>query len=221
MRARIALGVFASLAAVAASFLLRALLAAPDYGRAPRLASVIDGGKMEEFLESASEKETILSWVASGARESDWPDVERVLETRCTTCHFSDASFEVLPLDNYGDARRAAEVIPVLREKITGGTMGEYLESAEAQTILVAWIDAGATEGDWPSAKAVLDAHCIHCHNPEGVQGIVSLETHRSVARLATLPPAAPRPIAAPGVVLAASIGALGIFGRRRTPSSS
>jgi hypothetical protein len=93
--------------------------------------------------------------------------------------------------------------------------MGEYLESAEAQTILVAWIDAGATEGDWPSAKAILDAHCIHCHNPEGVQGIVSLETHRSVARLATLPPAAARPIAAPGVVLAASIGALGIFGRR------
>ena len=42
MRARIALGVFGSLAAVAASVLLRALLAAPDYGRAPRLASVID-----------------------------------------------------------------------------------------------------------------------------------------------------------------------------------
>ncbi len=118
----------------------------------------------------------------SSARESDCPDVERVLETRCTTCHFSDASFEVLPLDNYDDARRAAEVLPVLREKITGGTMGEYLESAEAQTILVAWIDAGATAGDWPSAKAVLDAHCTHCHNPEGVQGIVSLETHRSVA---------------------------------------
>ena len=35
-------------AIAAAGFLVLALLAKPDYGRAPRLTAVVDGGKMEE-----------------------------------------------------------------------------------------------------------------------------------------------------------------------------
>ena len=207
----------------AAGFLVLALLAKPDYGRPPRLAAVVDGGKMEEFLETAEEKETILRWVNDGAPEGGWARVEKVFEDRCTTCHHSDASFEVLPLDNYSDAAHSAEVVPVLEEKITGGTMGEYLESPEAQKTLVDWIQAGAPESEWPAAKAILDAHCVHCHNPEGVQGIVSLDNYRPATRLASLPPAAPRPIAAPGLALVASLGALGgsIYGRRSKSSST
>jgi uncharacterized membrane protein len=227
MRARTALTTLALVAlagVVAADFCIRAWLATPDYGRAPRLAAVIDGGKMEEFIEAPSEKETILSWVARGAPKHDWPDVERVLEARCTTCHHSEASYEMLPLDNYEDARLAARVLPVLREKITGGTMGEYLETVESQTALIEWIDAGAPESDWPRAKDELDAHCAHCHNPEGVQGIVTLQTYSSVSRLATLPRAAPRAIAAPAVVLLASLvglGGLGIYAHRNGTSRS
>jgi len=208
-------------ALAAAGFLVLALLAKPDYGRPPRLAAVVDGGKMEEFLETAEERETILRWVNDGAPEHDWPRVEKVFEDRCTTCHHSDASFEMLPLDNYADAARSAEVRPVLLEKTTGGTMGEYLESPEAQKTLVDWIEAGAPESEWPSAQAVLGAHCVHCHNPEGVQGIVSLDSYRPAARRASLPPAAPRPIVTPGLVLLASVSALGIYGRRSRSSSS
>ena len=211
-------------ALAAAGFLVLALLAKPDYGRPARLAAVVDGGKMEEFLETAEEKETILRWVNDGAPERGWPRVEKVFEDRCNTCHYSDASFEVLPLDNYSDAARFTEVLPVLQEKITGGTMGEYLESPEAHKTLVDWIEAGAPESEWPTAKAILDAHCVHCHNPEGVQGIVSLDSYRPLARLASLPPAAPRPIAAPGLALFASVGALsalGIYGRHNRSSSS
>ena len=202
-------------AIAAAGFLTRALLAPPDYGRRPRLAAVVDGGKMEEFVETADEKQTILRWVEKGAPENGWPGVERVFNDRCTTCHSSDASFNMLPLDDYSYAAASARVQPVLLEKITGGTMGEYLESPEAQQTLVGWVEAGAVESDWPVAKGVLDAHCVHCHNPEGVQGIVSLDSYRPVARLASLPRPAPRPIVAPGIALLASIGALGIFGRR------
>jgi len=208
-------------AVAAAGFFVLALLANPDYGRPPRLAAVIDGGKMEEFLETPEERETILRWVNDGAPERDWPRVEKVFEDRCTTCHDSDASFEMLPLDNYSDAARSAKVRPVLLEKTTGGTMGEYLESPEAQQTLVDWIQAGAPESEWPSAQAVLDAHCVHCHNREGVQGIVSLDSYRPAARLAALPPAAPRPIVTPGLVLLVSVGALGIYGRRSRSSSS
>lgn len=208
-------------ALVAASFLTHALLAPPDYGRRPRLAAVVDGGKMEEFLESPAEKQTILSWVEAGAPESQWPDVAPVLESRCVSCHQSDAGFEVLPLDNYEDAGSSAKVHPTLREKIVGGTMGEYLETAEAQATIIEWIDAGAPKSGWPEAKAVLDAHCIQCHNPEGVQGIVSLDTYRSVARLASLPPAEPRPVVIPGTILAVSLAALIAIGWRGQPSSS
>ena len=208
-------------ALAAAGFLVLAFLAKPDYGRPPRLAAVIDGGKMEELLETAEERETILRWVNDGAPERDWPRVESVFEDRCTTCHHSDASFEFLPLDNYSDAARAAEVLPVLEEKISGGTMGEYLESPEAHKTLVDWIDAGAPELEWPTAKAALDAHCVHCHNPEGVQGIVSLDSYRPAARLASLPPTVPRPIVAPGLVLFASLSVLAIYGRRDRSSRS
>jgi len=53
-------------------------------------------------------------------------------------------------------------VLPVLQEKITGGTMGEYQESPEAHETLVNWIEVAAPESEWPTAKAVLDAHCVH-----------------------------------------------------------
>ncbi len=99
--------------------------------------------------------------------------------------------------------------------------MGEYLETPEAQTALVEWIDAGAHESEWPKAKSVLDEHCIHCHNPEGVQGIVRLETYRSVSRLATLPPAARRPLLAPAAVLLVAVVGVVIYGRRHRASRS
>ncbi len=206
-------------ALAAAGFLVLALLAKPDYGRPPRLAAVVDGGKMEEFLETVEERETILRWVNDGAPERDWPRVEKVFEDRCSTCHHSDASFEFLPLDNYADAARAAEVLPVLQEKITGGTMGEYLESPEAHKTLVDWIEAGAPESKWPTAKAVVDAHCVHCHNPEGVEGIPRLDVYRPAARLATMPEPRPPPFLIPTVVLVASSLGLVVYGRfRKSP---
>lgn len=209
-------GLLALVALAAGGILTRALLMPPDYGRAPRLAAVVDGGKMEEFLQTTAEKEVVLRWVANGAPETGWPEVSAVLERRCVSCHYTDAeAFEVLPLDAYSPAARAAEVEPILREKITGGTMGEYLESRKAQQALLAWIDAGAGEATWPEAQEILSEHCVHCHNPEGVQGIVSLDSYRPLARLASLPPALPRPIVAPGLVLLASLTVLAIYGRR------
>lgn len=208
-------------ALAAAAFLARTLLAPPEYSRRPRLAAVVDGGKMEEFLETPEEKEAILKWVADGAPDNDWSSVAAIFDERCNTCHASDASFAMLPLDDFESAAASAKLAPLLLEKITGGTMGEYLESRRAQTILVDWIRAGAPESRWPDAKAVIDAHCLQCHNPEGVQGIVTLQTYPGVARLAKLPPELPRPIAAPVITLLASVGLLGVYGRRKSSSSS
>ncbi len=213
-------GLLALVALAAGGILTRAFLMPPDYGRAPRLAAVVDGGKMEEFLQTAAEKEAVLRFVADGAPETGWPEVSAVLERRCVSCHYTDAeAFEILPLDAYGPAARAAEVEPTLREKITGGTMGEYLESPKAQQALLAWIDAGAREATWPAAQEILSEHCVHCHNPEGVQGIPRLDVYRPAARLATMPEPAPRPFLIPTVVLVASSLGLSVYGRfRKSP---
>ena len=93
--------------------------------------------------------------------------------------------------------------------------MGEYLETEEAQDIVLAWVREGAIESGWPSAKAVLDAHCVTCHNPEGVQGLVRLDRFRSAARVASLPPSEPRPFGPPAAVLAVAAIALGVITRR------
>ena len=195
----------------------------PDYGRAPRLAAVVDGGKMEEFLQTTAEKEVVLRWVANGAPETGWPEVSAVLERRCVSCHYTDAeAFEVLPLDAYSPAARAAEVEPILREKITGGTMGEYLESRKAQQALLAWIDAGAGEATWPEAQEILSEHCVHCHNPEGVEGIPRLDVYRPAAQLATMPEPGPPPFLIPTVVLVASSLGLVVYGHfRKSPGTA
>ena len=193
-------------------------MAPPDYGRRPRLAAVIDGGKMEEFFHSTTDRDVVLRWVENGAPESGWEQARRSLERGCIACHYTGASFEVLPLDRYEAAAGAARVEPVLLEKITGGTMGEYLESQEAQQALVSWIEDGAPHQGWNEAKSLLDAHCIHCHNPEGVQGLVSLEVYASVKRLSTLTPISERPWKPPAAVLALSLVGLGLQRRRRRP---
>ena len=204
--------------------LLRALIAEPIYDRRPRLAAVVDGGKMEEFLGTAAQKATILGWVDEGTPEIGWPEVSAVFEERCVRCHYTDAGqFEMLPLDRYEPAVHAAEVRSVLEEKINGGTMGEYLETAEEQGALLDWIRRGTPKSDWPGAKAILDVHCVHCHNPEGVQGLVSLDVYDHAAQLARPPDPKPQPAwmyAGPaGVFLVSIVGIIvGIFGMWREP---
>ena len=178
---------------------------------------------MEEFLQTTAEKEVVLRWVANGAPETGWPEVSAVLERRCVSCHYTDAeAFEVLPLDAYSPAARAAEVEPILREKITGATMGEYLESRKAQQALLAWIDAGAGEATWPEAQEILSEHCVHCHNPEGVEGIPRLDVYRPAARLATMPEPGPPPFLIPTVVLVASSLGLVVYGHfRKSPGTA
>ena len=161
----------------------------PDYGRSPRLAAAVDGGAMEQFLDSADEKETILRWVERSAPEREWPEVSAVFEARCVTCHVSDDEhFEVLALDRYASAAGASRVRPVLEEKLTGGSMGRYLDSADEQSAIVAWIENGAPEKDWLRVRDIFAAYCVQCHNPEGVAGIPSLDAYAPAARLVRLP---------------------------------
>ena len=95
-------------------------------------------------LASPEEKETILNWVKAGAPKSKWPSISLIFEKRCTDCHHSSAPFNMLVLDQYSSAVAATVVKPILIEKITGGTMGKYLDTFEEQQRLVTWVLSGA-----------------------------------------------------------------------------
>ena len=64
-----------------------AVLALAVVNRSPeirtRLEEEIDGGSMEQYLESSDEKKEILRWVARGAVRDSWSEVERVFADRC------------------------------------------------------------------------------------------------------------------------------------------
>ena len=186
---------------VTTTIVIKQFISEESYWETPRLSAAIDNGSMARFLASPEEKETILNWVKAGAPKSKWPSISLIFEKRCADCHHSNAPFNMLVLDQYSSAVTATVVKPILIEKITGGTMGKYLDTFEEQQRLVAWVLSGADRSKWPVVEKILNDHCIQCHNPEGVQGIVSLESYGSVQQLTKPPKSKPKYLWLPGLL--------------------
>ena len=148
----------------------------------------IDGGTMEQYLKTREEKNAILRWIANGARESEWADVEPVLMERCVSCHNDLTMPNLVPLV-YQSTARLATVRSLLAEKIEWGTMERYLEGHEEQEKILRWIDGGAAESGWNKVEPILVERCVYCHNPAGLPGLVPLDRYPSVARFAVIPP--------------------------------
>ncbi len=70
-----------------------------------RLQMMIDG-PMGGFLESDDEKTVLEIWISDGALREDYPEIEDILDQRCTRCHdeYGKASFS--PLASYEDVIR-------------------------------------------------------------------------------------------------------------------
>ena len=121
----------------------------------------IDGGTMEQYLKTREEKNAILRWIANGARESEWADVEPVLMERCVSCHNDLTMPNLVPLV-YQSTARLATVRSLLAEKIEWGTMERYLEGHEEQEKILRWIDGGAAESGWNEVEPILNrALCL------------------------------------------------------------
>lgn len=158
-------------------------------GKRSQLDEKIDGGTMEQYLKTREEKKAILRWIANGAQESEWADVEPVLMERCVSCHNGLAMPILVPLDRYQSTARLATVRSLLSEKIEWGTMERYLEGPEEQEKILSWIDRGAAESGWNEVGPILIERCVYCHNPAGLPGLVPLDRYPSVARFAVIPP--------------------------------
>ena len=137
----------------------------------------IDGGTMEQYLKTREEKNAILRWIANGARESEWADVEPVLMERCVSCHNDLTMPNLVPLV-YQSTARLATVRSLLAEKIEWGTMERYLEGHEEQEKILRWIDGGAAESGWNKVEPILVERCVYCHNPAGLPGLVPLDRY-------------------------------------------
>ena len=197
-----------SAAAAAARVLVRAVVTLQSSGPVKRsqLALAIDGGAMEEYLESPTQKELLLEWIEDGAPQDEWDTVEPILEESCVLCHDGETEPDIVPLNQYSLAARVSRVRSLFAEKVEWGTMTRYFEEPGEKETVMCWIEAGAPESGWPEIESIMMERCVSCHNPEtGVQGLLSLDRYRSTARSAEPPPPPPPT----RTVMAASIGVL------------
>jgi hypothetical protein len=190
-----------------AAFIARAVAARArtDPNLRPTMARQIDGGLMEQYLESPAEKQAVLRWVKAGAPERGWKEIARIFEERCLSCHFSGAE-RLVPLDDYAPAAAVSRPRSVLREKIEWGSMAKYFEDPAEKLAVLRWSERGAPEGEWSEVATLLARRCVSCHNPEGVRGLAPLDRYARVARLA----APPEPERTP---LALALSTLSFFG--------
>jgi S-adenosylmethionine/arginine decarboxylase-like enzyme len=67
-----------------------------------RLEKAIDGSMRQYFADQAGYEAT-KGWIASGAREADFPRIKQILEVSCNTCHSAGAQVAGVVLAEYGD----------------------------------------------------------------------------------------------------------------------
>jgi hypothetical protein len=197
-----------SVAAVAVTVFVRSFVTLRSSGPVKRsqLALAIDGGAMEEYLESPAQKDLLLEWIEDGAPQDEWDAVEPILDESCILCHDGETEPDIVPLNQYSLASRVSKVRSLLAEKAEWGTMTRYFEEPGEKEAVMRWIEANTPESDWPEIEPIMMERCVSCHNPEtGVQGLVSLDRYPSTARSAKPPP----PLPPTGAVMAASIGSL------------
>jgi hypothetical protein len=66
-------------------------------------------------------------------------------------------------------------------EKSIDGTMREYFNSDNDYASVKSWIQSGAGEKEFESAKQIFDASCVGCHAKDNPTANVVLETYKDV----------------------------------------
>jgi len=74
------------------------------------LARTIDGGSMEQYLKSPTDKGAILSWIQDGARKETFAAVQAIFDKSCVMCHKRGAAMGHRPLEKYEDAVEVAQI---------------------------------------------------------------------------------------------------------------
>lgn len=76
-----------------------------------KLAAKIDGGSMEQFLNTRGDKEKVLSWIQDGAeREGYEKAVRPILQQNCVRCHNPQGLNRFAPLTSYEEVMTVAQI---------------------------------------------------------------------------------------------------------------
>lgn len=73
-------------------------------------AQISPGGPMAKFLPMDAEREQILTWVHSGAKEEGFAGVKPILQRRCVGCHSPSGQASFRPLTNFTEVAAVATV---------------------------------------------------------------------------------------------------------------
>jgi hypothetical protein len=67
-----------------------------------RLEKAIDGSMRQYFADDAGYQAT-KEWIASGAKEADFPRIKEILDVSCSTCHSAGAQVAGVVTEQYAD----------------------------------------------------------------------------------------------------------------------
>lgn len=73
----------------------------------------------------------------------------------------------------------------LLEQKITVGTMRQYIEDDAERATVLAWIHNGARETDFSSIEPILKNRCTGCHSHNGAAAFRPLTTYEEVHEVA------------------------------------
>jgi hypothetical protein len=75
------------------------------------LAATINGGSMEQYLQAATDKGKILSWIQDGAPKEQFTSaVQPVFEKNCVRCHSPTGSASFRPFTNYDEVQAVTQI---------------------------------------------------------------------------------------------------------------
>jgi hypothetical protein len=74
------------------------------------LAAVINGGSMEQYLQSPHDKGRILSWIQDGATREGFADVQPIFQKTCVRCHVSPGSPTMAALTTFEEVQTVTQI---------------------------------------------------------------------------------------------------------------
>jgi hypothetical protein len=81
-----------------------------DRQRAVLAGVIAPGGKMEQYLRDARDRDQILSWIQEGATEAGFAPVQTILNRDCIKCHSRSGSASFRPLTTFAEVSQVTQL---------------------------------------------------------------------------------------------------------------
>lgn len=107
-------------------------------------SKISPGGSMAEHLPSATDRDVIWRWVASGAAKSEFAPVSEILSRRCIRCHNPGGKMRQVPFAESREQAPVYELVQPLTAANTGMSWASLAKSSHAHLFGLATLFAVA-----------------------------------------------------------------------------